>query len=424
MKDAKIATKSVHAGYKAESGEPLALPIKQATTYRYYHGADVAALFDLESANYMYSRLGNPTVGALEEKLCALEGGTAAVATSSGQAATLCTVLNICQAGDHILSGASIYGGTYNLLDVTLRRFGIETDFIPYGATKEEIIKLAKPNTKLLFGETLANPALNILDFDTYGAAAKELNVPFVVDNTLATPALCRPFEHGANIVVHSTTKYSDGQGLAVGGILIENGSFDWNGGKYSTLTEPDESYPGLTFYDKFGPAAFCVRAPAALLRDFGCPAAPFNAWLTYQGLNTLAIRMEKHVANAQKVAEFLQRHDKVASVKYPGLPTDEDYENAQRYLGGAGGGVVCFTVKGGKAGGEVFQKNLDLISVAVHVGDLHSCVLHPASTTHRQLSESDQIAAGIDPGLVRYSVGLEDIDDILADLEKALAAV
>ena len=426
MTEYKFNTNCIHAGYKAESGEPQVLPIAQNTTYRYYNAGDVAKLFDLESTDYMYSRLGNPTVNALEEKMAALEGGTAAIATSSGQAANLISMLNICEAGDHIIACANIYGGTHNLFGVTLKKMGIETTFIDQDISKEEIVALAKPNTKALFGESLGNPALTVLDFEKFSAAAKEIGVPLIVDNTLASAYLCRPLEHGADIVTHSTTKWSDGHATCVGGMVIEGGTFDWNryADKFPGMIEPDESYHGLKYYEKFGDQAFCVKLRAQMLRDLGCTMSPMNAFLTFQGLDTLHLRMERHSENALALAEFLQNHEMTDWVKYPGLENDDDYERAQKYLPKGAGGVLSFGVKGGKAAGEKFLENLELASIVVHVGDIRTSVLHPASTTHRQLSEEDQIAGGIKPELIRVSVGCEDINDIIADFDQALKKV
>ncbi|MDO4545214.1 MAG: O-acetylhomoserine aminocarboxypropyltransferase/cysteine synthase [Bacillota bacterium] len=415
-------TKCVHGAYKAESGQPQVLPIIQNTTYRYYNAHDVAELFDLDSANHMYTRLGSPTVDALEQKMALLEGGTAGMATSAGQAATLITILNICNAGDHVISATNIYGGTHNLFDVSLRNLGIEVDFIDQNISKEEIVKLAKPNTKALFGETLGNPALSVLDIEKFAAAAREMDVPLIVDNTLATPALCRPIEHGANIVIQSTTKYADGHGSCVGGCVVEGGNFDWAAsGKFPGLTEPDESYHGIVFYDKFGPAAFCMRLKAVLVRDFGCTMAPMNAYLTHQGLQTLHLRMERHSENALALAKHLKDHPMVDWIVYPGLEGDQYYDLAQKYLPKGKSGVLSFGVKGGRQAGEKFLESLDLTSVVVHVGDIRTSVLHPASTTHRQLSEEAQLAAGISPSLIRVSVGLESIEDIIADFDQAL---
>lgn len=418
-------TRCVHGAYKAKSGEPQVPPIVQNTTYRYYNAQDVAELFDLESPNFMYTRLASPTVKVLEEKMALLEGGTAGIATSSGQAATLITVLNLCNAGDHVISASNIYGGTHNLLGVSLKKLGIDVDFVDQDMPAEEILKLARPNTKAVFAESLGNPALSILDFDKFSSIAKELGVPLIVDNTLATPALCRPLELGADIVIQSTTKYADGHASCVGGMIVEGGSFDWAASdKFPGLTEPDESYHGLKFYEKFGPVAFCMRLTAVLIRDFGCAMAPLNAYLTHQGLQTLHLRMERHCENALKLAEHLQQHPMVEWVAYPGLKSDKYYQLGQKYLPKGQSGVLCFGVKGGKEASEKFLEKLDLASIVVHVGDIRTSVLHPASTTHRQLSESEQIAAGINPSLIRVSVGLESIDDIIYDFDQALDKV
>ncbi len=426
MSDYKFNTNCIQAGYTAQSGQPQVLPIAQNTTYRYYNAEDVAKLFDLESADYMYTRLGSPTVNALEAKMAALEGGTAGIATSAGQAANLITMLNIAQAGDHIIACANIYGGTFNLFAVTLKKMGIETTFINQNASKEEIIAAARPNTKALFGESLGNPALTVLDIEEFAAAAHEIGVPLVVDNTLASPYLCRPLEYGADFVTHSTTKWADGHATSVGGMVIEGGKFDWNkyADKFPGMVEPDESYHGLKFYEKFGDQAFCVKLRAQMLRDLGCTMSPMNAWLTFQGLDTLHLRMERHSQNAMALAQFLQNHPMAEWVKYPGLPGDDDYERAQKYLPKGASGVLAFGVKGGRAAGEEFLKNLKLASIVVHVGDIRTSVLHPASTTHRQLSEEAQIAGGILPELIRVSVGCEDIDDIIADFDQALNKV
>lgn len=422
MKNKGFDTRCVHGTYKAESGQPQVLPIVQNTTYRYYNAQDVAELFDLESPNHMYTRLGSPTVDALEQKMALLEGGSAGMAASAGQAATLITILNICNAGDHVISATNIYGGTHNLLNVTLRRLGIETTFINQDISAEEIVKMAKSNTKALFGETLGNPALSVLDIEKFAAAAKEMGVPLIVDNTLATPALCRPIEHGANIVIQSTTKYADGHASCVGGCVVEGGNFDWSANdKFPNLAQPDESYHGLNFYEKFGEAAFCTRLKAVMIRDLGCTMAPMNAYLTHQGLQTLSIRMEKHCANALALAKHLKEHPMVDWIVYPGMEGDKYYDLAQKYLPNGASGVLSFGVKGGREAGEKFLENLELTSIVVHVGDIRTSVLHPASTTHRQLSEEAQRAAGIDPSLIRVSVGLESIEDIIADFDQAL---
>lgn len=430
MKDMGFETRCVHGAYKAKSAQPQNLPIIQSTTYRYYNAHDVAELFDLDSPNPMYARLGSPTVDALEQKMALLECGTAGMSTSSGQSANLIALLNICEAGDHILSGTNIYGGTYNLFNVTLRKFGIDVEFFDQDMPLEDIVALAKPNTKALFGETLGNPALSVLDLEKFAEAARQMKVPFIVDNTLATPALCRPIEYGANIVTHSTTKFCDGHGTSIGGCVIEGGNFDWtvtneDGSlKFPSMAAPDESYHGLNFYEKFGQAAFCTRLKAVLVRDLGCTMAPMNAYLTHQGLQTLDVRMERHVRNAEKVAEFLSDHPMVDWIIYPGLKGDKYYDLAQKYMPKGASAVMSFGVKGGRAAGEKFLENLELCSLVVHVGDIHTSVLHPASTTHRQLSEEAQLAAGIDPGLIRLSVGLENADDIIADLDQALNKV
>lgn len=430
MKEMGFETRCVHGAYKAGSAEPQNLPLIQSTTYRYYNAHDVAELFDLDSPNPMYARLGSPTVDALEQKMALLEGGTAGMAASSGQAANLIAILNICEAGDHILSGTNIYGGTYNLLNVTLRKLGIDVEFFDQDLPVEDIVALARPNTKVLFGETLGNPALSVLDLEKFAAAAAVMKVPFIVDNTLATPALCRPIEFGANIVTHSTTKFCDGHGTSIGGCVIEGGNFDWtvtndDGSlKFPSMAAPDESYHGLNFYEKFSDAAFCTRLKAVLIRDLGCTMAPMNAYLTHQGLQTLDVRMERHVKNAVKVANFLSNHPMVDWIIYPGLKGDKYYDLASKYMPKGASAVMSFGVKGGRAAGEKFLENLELCSIVVHVGDIHTSVLHPASTTHRQLSEEAQLAAGIDPGLIRLSVGLEDPDDIIADLDQALNKV
>ena len=421
----KFETMCVHGNYKAGNGEPQVLPIVQSTTYRYYNGADVAKLFDLESDNFMYTRLGNPTVNKLEEKMAMLEGGTAAICSSSGMSAILMTVLNICKAGDNIISSNSIYGGAYNLLAVTLKNLGIETTFIDQDASMDSILKLARPNTKLIYAETLANPALSVLDFKKFSDIAKELGIPFVVDNTLASPALCRPLELGADIVIESLTKYADGHASCLGGVVVEGGKFDWSASdKFPGMLEPDESYHGIRFYEKFGGKAFSVKMRAQQLRDLGCTMAPMNAYLIHQGLQTLHLRMERHSSNALALANFLQNNEMVDWVTYPGLKTDKYYDLAEKYLPGGSSGVLSFGVKGGRAAGEKFQENLKLTSIVVHVGDIRTSVLHPASTTHRQLSEDAQIAGGIRPELIRVSVGIENINDITQDFDQALNAL
>ncbi len=412
----------VHGTYRAQSGDPQELPIAQSTTYRYYNTADVAALFDLQSDSHMYSRISNPTVAALEGKMNLLEGGVAAVAASSGQSATLMALLNICQAGDHILASSNIYGGSHNLIAVSFEKLGISHTLINPDCSLEELLAAATPNTKVLFAESLANPALTILDFEKWSAAAKQLGVPLIVDNTLATPYCCRPLELGADIVVHSTTKYSDGHATSVGGMVIDGGTFDWEAsGKYPQLTQPDESYHGLIYTQSFGKAAFAAKLRSQLLRDFGAVMAPQNAWLTHLGLETLHLRMQRHCENALALAKYLEQSPYVQWVNYPGLEGNTDYALAQKYMPKGCGGVLTFGVKGGLAAGMDFIEHLEMTSLVVHVGDLRTSVLHPSSTTHRQLSESEQLAAGIPPELIRVSVGIEDIKDIITDFEQAL---
>jgi len=421
----KFDTECVQAGYKAENGGPQTPPIMQSTTYRYYDPADVADWFNLDSPHCAYTRLDNPTVKILEEKMAALEGGTAAIAASAGMSASLIAIFNICSKGDHFIASKCLYGGTYNLFDVTFRKMGIDCTFIDQDDPVEKILEAARPETKAIFAESLGNPSLTVLDFEKFSAAARTLGVPLIVDNTLATPALCRPLELGADIVVHATTKYADGHASCVGGVVVEGGKFDWSaGGKFPGLTEPDESYHGLRFYEKFGSMAFSVKLRAEMLRDLGCAMSPMNAYLTCQGLQTLHLRMERHSSNALALAGFLKDHPMVDWVVYPGLEGDKYYDLAKKYLPRGQSGVLSFGVKGGMKAGEAFLKKLELTSIVVHVGDVRTCVLHPASSTHRQMSEEDQISAGIRPELIRVSVGIEDIEDIKADFDQALRSI
>ena len=423
MSDYKIDTNCVQAGYSPKSGEPRVVPIYQSTTYKYNSSTEMGELFDLEREGYFYTRLQNPTNDAVAAKIAALEGGVGAVLTSSGQAASFFAVFNIAQSGDHVISSSAIYGGTFNLFSVTMKKMGIDFTFVEPDITEDELSKAFKPNTKAVFAETLSNPSLHVLDIEKFAAAAEEIGVPLVIDNTLASPYLCQPLKYGANIVTHSTTKWADGHATSVGGMVIEGGNFDWNkyADKFPGMVEPDESYHGIRYYEKFGSQAFCVKLRAQMLRDLGCTMSPMNAFLTFQGLDTLHLRMDRHSENALALAKFLQNHPKVDWVKYPGLPGDDDYERAQKYLPKGASGVLAFGAKGGKAGGEEFLKNLKLASIVVHVGDIRTSVLHPASTTHRQLSEEDQLAGGIKPELIRVSVGCEDIEDIIADFDQAL---
>lgn len=424
MTNYKIETQCVQGTYKPKSGEPRVLPIVQSTTYQYYDSDDVADLFDLKSATHMYSRISNPTVSEFENKMTLLEGGVGALGASSGQAATTLAILNICQAGDHILSSSTIYGGTYNLFAVTFKKMGIDVTFINPDASYEEIVQLAKPNTKVLFGETIGNPGLNILDFDKFSKAAKVMDVPLIVDNTLATPILCRPFEHGVDIIIHSTTKYTDGHATSIGGVVIDGGSFNWDNGKFPELVEPDPSYHGIQYVRDFGKAAYITKARVQLLRDLGSTMSPFSAFLFHLGLETLHLRMERHCSNALKLAEFLSGHPGVSWVSYPLLKTHKTYELAQKYLPEGGSGILTFGIKGGAKAGKELIKHLELVAMVVHLGDLRTSILHPASTTHRQLTEAQQISAGVLPDLIRVSVGLENIDDIIDDFDKAIRAV
>ena len=419
----KFETACVHGNYRAEQGEPQVASIAQSTTYRYYNTDDMAAMFDLTSGAHMYTRISNPNVQLLEEKMALLEGGVAAVAAASGQSATMICLLGLLSCGDHILCSANIYGGTNNLVGVSFQKLGIAHTFVDQNLSFEALRAQAKPNTKVLVAETLANPALSVLDFEKWSRLARELDVPLIIDNTLATPWLCRPLEHGANIVIHSTTKYSDGHATSVGGIVIDGGTFDWEkSGKFPGLTQPDDSYHGLRFTEAFGPAALAVKLRGQMLRDFGCVMAPMNAWLTHLGLQTLHLRMPRHCENAQALAAYLAQNPRVEWVNYPGLATSAYHGLQQKYLPKGAGGVLTFGVKGGFENGRKLIENLKLTSFVIHVGDIRTSVLHPASTTHRQLSTEGQLAAGIQPEQIRVSVGVESIDDILADFEQALA--
>ena len=420
-------TNCLHAGYRPGNGEPRNIPIIQSTTFRYETSEDMGRLFDLEASGYFYTRLQNPTSDAVAARLCALEGGTAAMLLSSGQAANFFAVFNIASAGDHIVASSAIYGGTYNLFAVTMKRMGIEFTFVDPDCSEEELNAAFQPNTKALFGETIANPALTVLDIEKFAKAAHAHGAPLIVDNTFATPALCRPFQWGADIVTHSTTKYLDGHAAAVGGAIVDSGNFDWNAhkDKYPGLTTPDDSYHGVTYTQRFGlGGAYITKAVVQLMRDFGSSPAPMNAWLVGMGMETLPLRMARHCANAQGVAEFLQKHEKVAWVRYAGLPGDKYHALAQKYLPSGCCGVVSFGVKGGRAAAERFMAGLKLASIATHVADAKTCVLHPASATHRQMNDQELAAAGVSPDLVRFSVGIEDVNDLIADLEQALEQV
>ena len=420
-KNQKIDTKCVQAGWQPKSGEPRVLPIYESTTFKYDTSADMAKLFDLEPG-YMYTRLANPTSDVVASKIAALEGGVAAVLTSSGQAANFFSLINIMGAGDHFISSATIYGGTFNLFNVTMRKIGIDCTFVDPRASEEEIQKAFRPNTKAVFGETVANPSLDVLDIEKFARIAHKNGVPLIVDNTFPTPINCRPFEFGADIVTHSTTKYMEGHASTIGGCVVDSGSFDWyQNDKFPCMTEPDESYHGATYAKDFGQNGFVVKIVAQLLRDYGSTPSPFNAFLLNLGLETLAVRMERHCSNALKVAKYLEKNDKISWVNYPDLESSKDYALAKKYMPNGTCGVISFGVKGGRAKAEEFMNNLRLAAIVTHVADARTCVLHPASSTHRQLSDQELIECGVTPDLVRFSVGIENPDDIIADIQQAL---
>ena len=425
MAEQRIGTRCVQGGYTPGNGEPRQIPIVQSTTFKYATSSDMGKLFDLEANGYFYTRLQNPTNDYVAAKIAALEGGTAAMLTSSGQAASFYSVFNIASAGDHVVSSSTIYGGTYNLFAVTMKRMGISFTFVSPDATDEELEAAFQPNTKAVFGETIANPALTVLDIERFANAAHRHGVPLIIDNTFATPVNCRPFEWGADIVTHSTTKYMDGHGSAVGGCIVDSGKFDWNryADKFPGLTTPDESYHGITYTERFGlEGAFITKATAQLMRDFGSIQSPQNAFLLNLGLESLHVRMKRHCENAQAVAEFLASNENVSWVRYCGLPGDKYYSLAQKYLPNGSCGVVSFGVKGGRKAAEAVMKKLKLIAIETHVADARSCCLHPASATHRQMNDEELKAAGISPDLIRLSVGLESAEDLIADLAQALA--
>lgn len=419
-----IGTKCVQDGYRPDNGEPRQIPIIQSTTFKYDTSQDMGKLFDLEAEGYFYTRLQNPTNDYVAAKIASLEGGTAAMLTSSGQAANFYAVFNIASCGDHVVASSTIYGGTYNLFAVTMKKMGVEFTFVSPHATEEELDAAFQPNTKAVFGETIANPALSVLDIEKFADAAHRHGVPLIVDNTFATPVHCRPIEFGADIVTHSTTKYMDGHGAGVGGCIVDSGKFDWTKypDKFPGLCEPDDSYHGITYAEKFGLAgAYITKATAQLMRDFGSIQSPQNAFLLNLGLESLHVRIKRHAENGLAVAKFLQGHDKVAWVKYCGLEGDDDYELAQKYLPDGSCGVVSFGVKGGRAAAEDFMQKLKVAAIETHVADARTCCLHPASATHRQMNDEELAAAGVSPDLVRYSCGLEDAEDLIADLKQAL---
>ena len=418
----KLETKCLHAGYKPENGGPGVMPIVQSTTYRFDSTAHIAGLFDMPT-EYMYSRFANPTCDAVEKKIAELEGGVGAMLTTSGQAASLLSILNLCSAGDSFIAASTIYGGTINLFGVTLKKLGIECIWADAEASEEDIQKLFKPNTKAVFGETLANPALTVFDIEKWASIAHKNGVPLIIDNTFATPILCRPIEWGADIVIHSTTKYMDGHAVQGGGVIVDGGKFDWAAsGKFPDFTEPDESYHGVVYTREFGAMAYIIKARMQLMRDFGCYPAAHSAFLLNLGLETLPVRMQRYCENAMTVARHLEASDKIAHVRYPGLESDPHHARAQKYLPLGTSGVMSIDIKGGREPAMKFMDSLKLASNEVHVADIRTCVLHPASETHRQLTDEQLVAAGIEPGLVRLSVGLENVEDIIADLDQALA--
>ncbi|MBO5564726.1 MAG: O-acetylhomoserine aminocarboxypropyltransferase/cysteine synthase [Lachnospiraceae bacterium] len=420
-------TECIQAGYSPKNGEPRMIPIIQSTTFKYDTGEDMGAVFDLESDGYNYTRLKNPTNDMVANKIAALEGGTAGMLTSSGQAATFFSVFNVATAGDHVVVSSTIYGGTFNLFNTTMRKMGIDFTFIHPDCSDEELNAAFRENTKAVFAESISNPALVILDFERFAKAAHAHGVPLIVDNTFATPINCRPFEWGADIVVHSTTKYMDGHDAAVGGAIVDSGNFDWmaHADKFPGLTTPDESYHGIVYAERFGKeGAFITKATAHLMRDFGSIQAPLNAYLLNLGLESLPMRMERHCRNAEKVAEFLHDHKKVTWVNYPSLPDSPYYERAKKYMPNGTSGVISFGVEGGRDGASRFMRELKVAMIATHVADAHTCVLHPATTTHRQLTDEELVACGVNPEMIRFSVGIENVNDILEDIEQALQKV
>lgn len=427
MSDYKMNTKCVQSGYRPGNGEPRQIPIVQSTTFKYDTSEDMGKLFDLEASGYFYTRLQNPTNDYVAAKIADMEGGTAAMLTSSGQAANFFALFNICQAGDHIVSSSSIYGGTFNLISVTMAKMGIEATFVSPDCTEEELNAAFKENTKAVFGETIANPALTVLDIEKFAKAAHAHHVPLIVDNTFPTPVNCRPIEWGADIVTHSTTKYMDGHGAAVGGAIVDSGNFDWmaNAEKFPGLCTPDDSYHGITYAEKFGKeGAFITKCTAQLMRDLGCIQSPQHAFILNLGLESLHVRMPRHVENGQAVAEFLEKQPQVAYVNYPGLESDKYHERAMKYMPKGGCGVVSFELKGGRKAAETFMKHLKLAAIETHVADARTCCLNPVTSTHRQMSDEQLAAAGVPAGLVRISCGLEDKEDLIADLAQALAQI
>ena len=426
MKEYRIDTNCVQAGYDPKNGEPRVLPIVQSTTFKYESSEQMGNLFDLKEEGYFYTRLSNPTNDAVAAKIAKLEGGVACILTSSGQAANFYALFNILGAGDHIVSSSAIYGGTFNLINVTMKKMGIDVTFVSPAASREELDAAFKPNTKAVFGETISNPSLNVLDIETFAEAAHAHGVPLIVDNTFPTPINCRPFEFGADIVTHSTTKYMDGHATTVGGAVVDSGNFDWaaHADKYPGLVEPDESYHGISYTESFGKGAYITKLTAQLMRDLGSIPSPMNCFLLNFGLTTLHLRMERHCENALKVAEFLKNNDKIEWVNFPSMPGDKQYELANKYMPGGSCGVISFGVKGGRDAATKFMDSLKLAAVVTHVADARTCVLHPASTTHRQLTDEQLVDCGVSPDLIRMSVGIEDAADIIEDIAQALANV
>ena len=416
-------TVCVQSGWQPKNGEPRILPIYQSTTYKYETSEQMGRLFDLEESGYFYTRLQNPTNDYVAEKICELEGGVAAMLTSSGQAANYYAIFNICEAGDHVIMSSTVYGGTHNLITVTMKKMGIECTVVDPDASLDELRKTVQPNTKCVFGETIANPALVVLDIEKFATLAHEAGVPLIIDNTFATPINCNPFEWGADIVTHSTTKYMDGHAMTVGGAIVDSGNFDWtaHAEKFPGLCTPDDSYHGVTYTEKFGKGAYITKATVQLMRDLGSIQAPQNAFLLNVGLETLPLRMERHCSNALKVAEFLENHEKVAWVNYPGLPGNKYYDLAQKYMPKGSCGVISFGLKSGRTGAGKMMDHLELAAIVTHVADARTCVLHPASHTHRQMTDEQLVEAGVAPDLIRLSVGIENVDDIIADLQQAI---
>lgn len=419
--DYQIETKCIQSGYEPKNGEPRVVPIVQSTTFRYESADEMGQLFDLQKSGFFYSRLANPTVAAVEEKIAALEGGVGAMLVSSGQSATFMSIMNICHAGSHVVASSAIYGGSFNLLNKTMREMGIDVTFVSPRATDEELNAAFQPNTRCVFGETISNPSLDVLDLEQFAKAAHAHGVPLIIDNTFATPVNCRPFEFGADIVTHSTTKYMDGHAVVLGGVVVDSGKFDWNNGKFPMLAEPDESYHGIRYNESFGAAAYITKAKVHLMRDLGAMMSPNSAFLLNLGLETLPLRVERHCSNALTVAKWLQNCEAVAWVKYPGLEDSEDRDRVKKYLPKGTCGVISFGLKAGREGAVRFMDGLKLASIETHVADIRTCLLHPASTTHRQMTDEQLLEGGVRPDLIRLSVGLENVNDIIADLKQSI---